>query len=150
VLAGRAIASLAAVAADLPSDRTLVCKTDVSADGDEVDKLVIKPQKPVWMYWSATPASRPWAPSSGKPATGTDHGQRGGDNGARAAMPHLIESRGCASSTSRRCRGWRRLGPGVLQRVRWRGGQPDPGPCSGSRLTACVNAVCPSLTVRPT
>jgi NADP-dependent 3-hydroxy acid dehydrogenase YdfG len=122
VLAGRAIASLAAVAADLPSDRTLVCKTDVSADRDDVDKLVKTTKASLDVLVS----------NAGVAAMGTVVGQaRDWDRimanvavlyGARAAMPHLMDSRGCASSTSHRCRGWWRLGPGVLQRVqraRW-------------------------------
>ncbi len=153
VLAGRTKASLAAVAADLPAERTLVCKTDVS-DRDDVDKLVAKTVKKFGrldVLVSNAGVAAMGTAVSGKlkdwdRIMATNVG--GVLYGARAAMPHLMDSGGCivnVASVSGLGGDWGlafyNASKGAVVNLT-RAMAMDHGK-DGVR----VNAVCPSLTV---
>jgi meso-butanediol dehydrogenase/(S,S)-butanediol dehydrogenase/diacetyl reductase len=155
VLAGRTKASLEAVAADLPDDRTLVCKTDVS-DFDDVEKLIAKAVKKFGrldvlvnnagvaaMGTVVSGKMKDWEKIQAINVNGVFFG-------ARAAMPHLIESRGCivnVASVSGLGGDWGlafyNASKGAVVNLT-RAMAMDHG-ADGVR----VNAVCPSLTITP-
>jgi meso-butanediol dehydrogenase/(S,S)-butanediol dehydrogenase/diacetyl reductase len=155
VLAGRSKTSLQAVAADLPPDRTLVCKTDVS-NFDEVKKLVARTVRKfghldvlvsnAGVAIAGTVVSgklKDWETTLSINAGGVFYG-------ARAAMPHLIRSGGCIVNVASvsglggdRGMAFYNASKGAVVNLT-RAMAMDHGK-DGVR----VNAVCPSLTLTP-
>jgi meso-butanediol dehydrogenase/(S,S)-butanediol dehydrogenase/diacetyl reductase len=155
VLAGGTRAKLDKVAADLPADRTLVHETDV-ADYAQVEALVkatverfgalhvLVSNAGVAVQGKAVDGSlEDWAHVMGVNAGGVFHG-------AKAAMPHLIASRGCIVHTASVSglggdwgMGFYNAAKGAVVNLT-RSLALDHG-ADGVR----VNAVCPSLTRTP-
>jgi meso-butanediol dehydrogenase/(S,S)-butanediol dehydrogenase/diacetyl reductase len=105
VLAGDTLAKLDRVAAGLPVERTLVCRTDVS-DYAQVEALVaatierfgalhvLVSNAGIAVEGKAVDGSlEDWAHVMAVNAGGVFHG-------ARAAMPHLVKTRGCIVNTA--------------------------------------------------
>lgn len=155
VLSGRTKGQLDKVAADLPADKTLVCVADVSSF-DDVQAMVTQAVKHfggLHVLVSNAGIAKGGTVLSGKfkdweKTMATNAG--GVFHGARAALPHLIRSRGCivnVASVSGLGGDWGlafyNASKGAIVNLT-RAMAMDHGK-DGVR----VNAVCPSLTLTP-